>query len=354
MDRAARSLLRVSAPRTTVALLGLLLSPRVHAAPAAVRPAASAADIPALADLLARTGWTPTPELSGVYQAGAVFLDDGQRHTLMLRGCFDAAPQTDTYTSMELVSSLQAGVRIRAGAFSARAETELVRQVRFGVPEHHTLERLHMQPTADCRDRLARAPADARDRMYAVQEVLTAEIAEQTCGRLDAEGRFVGLGAADAALASACSQVSLEPVAVAYRTVPISALDLGDTPEAPAAGAWSPGCPWGTPRTVASTMTTLTVNGDTRDVRGPDARTAIVEAMQACGRPEAARAFEQWRLRRRTVNITAATIVGFWPFGIGMLAAMQADDWRLRMEALLLDPGVADEQRGRGWRKKVR
>lgn len=336
------------------ALLGLLLPVApARAAPLGHRPAASAADIPVLADLLERTGWTPTPELSGVYQAGAVFLDDGERHSLMLRSCFDTAAVSNAYTSMELVSSLQAGVRVRAGLFSARGEAELVRQVRFGVPEHHTLERLGMQPTPDCRERLARAPADAQARMYAVQEVLTAEITEQTCGRLDAEGRFVGLGTADAELASACTQVSLEPVAVAYRVVPIAALDLGAPGAATPAASWTPDCPWGTPRTVSSTMTTLSINGTTLDVRGPEARAAIGQGMQACGRPEAARAFEEWRLRRRTVNITAATLVGFWPFGIGMLAAMQADDWRLRMERLLLDPDVADEKRGRGWRKKV-
>lgn len=329
-----------------LALVAWLLAPVARAA-----PAASAADIPVLADLLERAGWTPTPELSGVYRPGGIFLADGDRHSLMLRDCFDQEPAVDSYPSMELVSSLQAGVRVRAGLFAARGEAGLVRQVRFNAPEHHTLERLSLQPTADCAARLRNAPATARASMYAVQEVLTAEIAEQTCGRLDAQGRFVGLGKADVELQRACAQIALEPVAVAYRVVPVSALDLGDGP-APSPG-WDPACPWGPPRTVASTMTTLTVNGDTRDVRGVEARAAIVEAMQACGRPEAARAFEQWRLRRRTVNITGATIVGFWPFGIGMLAAMQADDWRLRMEKLLLDPAYADEKRGRGWRKKV-
>jgi hypothetical protein len=349
----------VPPPAPIAALLGLLLqlAPSAQAAPVVVAPAASAADIPALADLLDRAGWTPTPELSGVYRVGSIFLADGDQHSLMLRSCFDAPAAVDTYTSMELTSSLQAGVRVRAGLFSARGEAGLVRQMRFGVPEHHTLERLAMQPTEDCADRLRRAPADARAQMYAVQEVLTAEIAEQTCGRLDAQGRFVGLGAADVELQRACTQVSLEPVAVAYRIVQVEALDLGTAPPSSAPAPvqnWDPNCIWGTPRTVSSTMTTLTINGETLDVRGEEQRTRIQHAMQACGRPEAAKAFAIWRQQRRTVNIAGATIFGMFPFGIGIAAAYQAEDWRLRMERLLLDPKVADERKGRGWRKKVR
>lgn len=334
-------------------LLTLLLALRAHAAP--VAPAASAADMPPLADLLERAGWSPTPELSGVYRPGSIFLADEGRHSLMLRDCFDQEPGVDTYTSMELVSSLQAGVRVRSGLFSGKGEAELVRRIRFGTPEHHTLEGLALQPTADCARRLQAAPRHALESMYVVQEVLTAEIAEQTCGRIDAEGRFVGLGKAEAELQRACQQVALEPVAVAYRVVPVPSLALQPGAVPPiVVPPGEPVCPWGTPRAVSSTMTTLTVNGVTMDVRGAEQRMMIQQAMQACERPEAARAFEIWRQYRRTVNITAATVVGFYPFGIGLGAAFLADDWRLRMEQLLLDPAVASERNGRGWRKRVR
>ena len=315
-------------------------------------PAATADELPALGDLLQRTGWTPTPELSGVFQAGAVFSGEGGSHALMLRDCFGATPVADAYPSIELTSSLQAGVRVRLGAGRLSGEGELVRKLVFGRPEHQTVERLALQPTEDCRARLAAVPADRLHHLYAVQEVLKAEISEQSCGRIDAEGRFVGLGAADAALARACTQVSLEPVAVAYRTVPL--LELLPPPDGAlaVAPARSP-CRWGTPTTVSTTMTTLTINGETLDVRGEEARTFVVQELQRCDRPEAARAFEEWRRRRRIVNVSAATLVGMWPFGVGLLAAHQAEDWRLRTEALLLDPDVADEKE-RGWRKRVR
>ena len=48
-------------------------------------PTASAAEIPALAKLLDKAGWDATPELSGVFQVGRIFLDDGEGHRLMVR-----------------------------------------------------------------------------------------------------------------------------------------------------------------------------------------------------------------------------------------------------------------------------
>ncbi len=46
-------------------------------------PAASASEIPALAQLLAKAGWTPTPEMSGIFEPGVVFTDNGVAHTLL-------------------------------------------------------------------------------------------------------------------------------------------------------------------------------------------------------------------------------------------------------------------------------
>jgi hypothetical protein len=105
---------------------------------------------------------------------------------------------------------------------------------------------------------------------------------------------------------------------------------------------------------VSTTHRALTVNGVTMDVRGEAARTEVAQALQACGRPEAARAFDAWRRLRRTGDIAAYTLIGYYPLGIGIVAHYSANRWRERTERLLLDPGVADEEGGRGWRKKVR
>jgi len=306
-------------------------------------PAVNASEIPALAKLLDKAGWTPTPELSGVFKAGSIFLDDGSGHSLMVRDCFGTPATSDTYTSMELVTQLQGGVRVRAGLVSARGSGSLVKRVKFGTPVHHTLERLAMNPTPECLEMLGRATAEALGQMYAVQEVLTAQIAEQTCGRIDAKGRFVGLGSAEMELSRACMQESLEPVAVAYRRVPVSELEVVGRAVVPAPARHlaetTAGCPWGPIQSVSTTMATLTVNGTTMDVRGQEARAGVMDTMHRCGRSEAARAFDNWRRWRRTTNITGATLVGFYPFGIGMLASVQAGKWRPYMERVLMDPG---------------
>ncbi len=187
-------------------------------------PATSASEIPALAELLSKAGWQPTPELSGVFEAGAIFEQTAQNHALLATNCIAATPVESTYTSTELVSSLQAGVSVRAGLASVAASGSLVKKVKFGTPVQISVPTLDLFLEDACRRRLERLPKDKLDRAYVVREVLRAEIAEQTCGRLDASGRIVGLGAADAELAAACTQASLEPVAVGYRTVALAEL----------------------------------------------------------------------------------------------------------------------------------
>jgi hypothetical protein len=189
-------------------------------------PAANAGDIPALARLLERTGWSPTPELSGAFKVGYVFQRSGQGDRLQIDDCFTVAASRSTYTAAEVVTQLQAGVSVDVGAGRVQAGGSLVKKVKFGTPEHVALPLLKMVPTPACREVLVAAGRGGADlsAMYVVQEVLTAEIAEQTCGRVDAGGRFVMLGSAEASLSMACSQASLEPVAIAYRTTPV--LDL--------------------------------------------------------------------------------------------------------------------------------
>lgn len=317
-----------------------------------LQPAASAADIAPLQRLLDETGWEATPELSGIFAPGAVFSSEGGQHRLMARGCVAATPETHPYTSMELVRQLQAGVSVRTGFGRVKAEGALVKRLTFGVPEHHSLPRLELELTEACASQLHSVPTASLRHLYVVQEVLMAQIAEQTCGRVDAKGRFVGLGEAEAELAAACEQVSLEPVAVGYRTVPLQALLT--RPASQVALAPTPavaGCPWGAINTFSSTMTTVTINGETRDVRGLDARTALVTDLQRCGYPEAAAAFHKWRSHRRATNIAGATLVGMYPFGIGLYTAWQAGKWRERMELLVADPSAAEG--GERWMARV-
>jgi hypothetical protein len=189
-------------------------------------PVVNAGEMPALASLLEKAGWTPTPELSGVFRAGSIFEVKELGHSLVSSSCILGRPEESTYTATELVSSLQAGVSVGWGAAAGEATAGIVKKTKFGTPTQITVPSLSMKlkPSSECGGQLKAWPKERVFAAYVVQEVLIAEISEQTCGKVDAKGRFVGLGAAEAEYASACAQASLEPVAVGYRTVPLSSL----------------------------------------------------------------------------------------------------------------------------------
>ncbi len=194
-------------------------------------PAASASDIPALDDLLQRAGWQPTPELSGAFKAGGIFTETMLGHQIALDDCFETEPTESTYTATEIVTNLQAGVSVKVGAGEFGASGGLMKKIKFSTPVHAAIPTLRLKPSEKCRAELSEAGQTGMldlAKTYVVKEVLTAQIAEQTCGRVDAHGAFAVLGQADAELSMACAQHSLEPVAVAYRTTPVNELrELG-------------------------------------------------------------------------------------------------------------------------------
>jgi formylglycine-generating enzyme required for sulfatase activity len=187
-------------------------------------PAASASEIPALANLLAKAGWTPTPELSGVFKAGSIFETTALGHRPLATSCFAAQPEESTYTAAEIVSSLQAGVSVGGPLASGGAYAGIVKKVKFGTPTQVSIPGMDLELSKSCEEKLKKLPISRIQSSYVVQEVLKAEISEQTCGKVDARGSFVGLGSAEAEYAAACAQSSLEPVAVGYRTVPLAEL----------------------------------------------------------------------------------------------------------------------------------
>jgi formylglycine-generating enzyme required for sulfatase activity len=187
-------------------------------------PVASASEIPALASLLAKAGWTPTPELSGVFKAGSIFEVSGASHNLLSSSCFSTVPEESTYTAAELVTSLQAGVSVGGPLAGGGAYAGIVKKVKFGTPTQVSIPGLDLELSKSCEEKLRKLPMGRISSAYVVREVLKAEISEQTCGKVDARGNFVGLGSAEAEYAAACAQASLEPVAVGYRTVPLAEL----------------------------------------------------------------------------------------------------------------------------------
>lgn len=297
-----------------------------------------------LSELLSDAGWTETPELSGVFKVGSIFRIQEGGHGLMVRNCFEANAETDTYTSMEVVSQLQAGVSVRAGLFGVKASGDIVKRVRFGTPEHHTVERLVMNPTEECQQLLAKVPKGDVGHMYAVSEVLTAEISEQTCGRINAKGGFVGLGKAEAELSAACSFESMEPVAVAMRTVPLSEL-LEEAVRPQPVVKSATGCPWGGKlNSLVVTQRYLTVNGWKLDMKGPENAAKVVDEVHRCGHPMAARSLDAWQRNLRVSIISAYTVVGWYPFGVGLVAGVRAKKYRDLTERLLRDPNFVSQE----------
>ena len=93
-----------------------------------------------------------------------------------------------------------------------------MKKVKFGASTHVTVDRSGLAPTEACASQLAALPRATVDASCVVQEVLKAEIAEQTCGRVDASGRFVGL--AEAEYARACAIPGYEKFSACDRNSP--------------------------------------------------------------------------------------------------------------------------------------
>ncbi len=96
--------------------------------------AASAAEIPALARLLEKASWTPTPELSGVYTPGTLFEVTALGHRSLADRCIAAPPRETIYTAAEVVASLQAGVSVGGPLAGGGGYAGIVKKVKFGTP----------------------------------------------------------------------------------------------------------------------------------------------------------------------------------------------------------------------------
>ena len=138
--------------------------------------------------------------------------------------------------------------------------------------------------------------------------------------------------------------MSLEPVAVGYRIVAIDDLDLtlhalaragprarGDARRrlAVALDQGRPagsGCRWDPIQTVASANTPSPSTGTTSTSHRGD-KLAKKTALRS-GRYEASRAFERWRRNQRATTTAAATVVGVYPFGVGIVTKAQTEKWR--------------------------
>jgi hypothetical protein len=180
---------------------------------------------PDIEELLTKAGWTLTPEMSAAYsQPGDIF---GADNALLKKGssCFEAPVHEGAYASMEVTQSMAAGVRMRINVVGVRAGMGIEKKIIFDTPVYRQIPQLDLIPTAACLQSLRAAQASGRDTSgwYVITESLSAIIQKQECGSYNAKaGTFVLSG--DVEVQQACARTSLEPVAVAYKTRPVSEL----------------------------------------------------------------------------------------------------------------------------------
>ena len=70
----------------------------------------------------------------------------------------------------------------------------------------------------------------------------------------------------------------------------------------------------------------------------------VVDEVHRCGHPAAARALDVWQRNLRVSTVAGYTLVGWYPFGVGMYASFRAKKYREITERLLRDPNSVSQQ----------
>ena len=199
-------------------------------------PDVTGAEIPALAAVLAKTGWEPTPAMDGKFMVGGIY--DGN-HDVQLTGCIGAAPTAAAVAEIE--ADIRAGVqgRFRSGVAGAEVELDIVRRMWLGTPTNLYIPALDVALTQQCTQKLQvaqRAGTDLSD-WYLIYKVLQSTIENNECGKVEG-GVFLKL--TDAELKAygiqSCAIKSTEPVPIGFGTRDITEL-LGAPPAASAPGS---------------------------------------------------------------------------------------------------------------------
>lgn len=133
---------------------------------------------PSLERLVSEAGWTPTPELSGAFQAGAVFEQNGvaQRPWAAAGTCMTKEVTSFSYAEQTINRTLGAGVTF---AKMAGADLDSEFELKFGAPSHRSVP-LGASLTDECRTRLILERDRGRDlaNFYVVTDSLEAVVKE--------------------------------------------------------------------------------------------------------------------------------------------------------------------------------
>ena len=199
--------------------------------------------VPTLQEVVEAEGWTATPTQSGIYKPGTVLVPNARgTHDVVATGCVLVEPEVEVMSQSSIASTLKGGVKGSFGAGSAAASAGITKQLTFVDPEQRTIPLGKLQPTEACRAELEVA-ARFQDLSGAivVHDVLVAIVKNTVCKRVEANGRVVALGEADAAGFSDCVQESAGQVPVGFKSKGLGQLVPGlvgaAPPSAPAVAA---------------------------------------------------------------------------------------------------------------------
>ncbi len=275
--------------------------------------------VPTVAEVVEGEGFTPTPSQSELYRPGVVLVPNALGgHDAVVDDCIDAVPTVAPMSQSSIAATLSAGVTTRLGVSTAALHAGVEKRLTFIDPEQRTIALGDLTPTASCREKLATAGRirDLSDAIV-VHDVLVAIVQNTVCTTAEASGRVVALGAAEASVFSECTQQSNAQIPLGFKGVPLDRVvapvvaTVHPTSVSPQAG---PGCPWASITSAAASRNTLVLNGQSIDVRGSDAALYAASQLRACGKNEAALAFEDWRRRRKQVRVSSAVLLYGWFF----------------------------------------
>lgn len=275
--------------------------------------------VPSVAEVVEGEGFTPTPSQSDLYRPGVVLVPNARGgHDAVVDDCIGAAATVAPMAQSSIAATLSAGVTTRLGVSTAAASAGVEKRLTFIDPEQRTIALGDLAPTEACRAKLATA-ARIRDLSDAivVHDVLVAIVQNTVCTSADATGRVVALGEAEASVFSECVQESDAQIPLGFKGVPLDRVVAAVEPEPPVGApllAAGPACPWATITSAAAHKNTLVLNGRSLEVKSAEAALAAASQLRACGKPEAALAFEDWRRRRKQVRVSWAVPMYGWVF----------------------------------------
>lgn len=184
--------------------------------------------IQTIENVVEKAGFRPTPAQSNIYKPGAILSPrKNGGHDVIAENCVFAEPTVSEMAQSDIATNLSAGVTARMAVAKVGLKTDIEKRTIFIDPVQLTLPVGKLQLTPDCANQVDRAGRLlSMTESFLIYDVLIAKIKNTTCTRIDSSGRVAVLAAAEAASYSECVQESDGQVAIGYKGIPLSLLQI--------------------------------------------------------------------------------------------------------------------------------